>query len=485
MYSPSAEDFIKRAREENLISVYREISADLETPISIFSKIDTGEYAFLLENAEKGQTIGRYSLLGSDPSLVFKVKGKRVQIIKRDSQESYEVPDPLETLKKLITDYRVVKDENLPEFTGGAVGYLGYDMVRSFERLPDKNPDDLDLPDALFFFADTFLLFDHLKHKIKVVACTQVCGEPEVAYKGAVEKIEVLVKQLREPSKIVSELEDGGRKVEIKSNLTREEFERMVRMAKEYIEAGEARQTIVSQRLEAEIDVSPFNIYRALRGINPSPYMFYLKCGNMKLIGASPENLLKVKGRTVITRPVASTHPRGKDLQEDDQMALELCNSPKERSEHTMLSRLCMKELEEVCEKDSLKMDSEMEIEKYSHVMHFVSTISGRLREDKDSFDLLYICFPSATITGVPKRRAMEIIEEIEPVKRGPYTGSVGVLSFSGGLDLGIIVRTIIVKGNQAYIPVGCGIVADSIPEREYQETMHKAQAQIKAIEIA
>jgi len=485
MYSPSLEDFIKRAREENLIPVHREIPADLETPISIFGKIDTGQHAFLLESAEKGKSLGRYSLLGSEPSLIFKVKGKRVQTIKGDSQESCEVPNPLQTLKKLMTDYRVVKEENQPGFTGGAVGYLGYDIVRSFERLPDENPDDLGLPDALFFFADTFVLFDHLKHRVKVIACARVQSDPEVAYNEAIERIEVLVKQLRGPSKILSALEDRRRKVEIRSNLTKEEFEGMVQMVKEYIEAREVRQVIISQRLEAEIDVSPFNIYRALRAINPSPYMFYLKYGDLKLIGASPENLVKVRGRTVITRPVASTMPRGKDFQEDDQLALELFNSPKEKSEHTMLSRLCMEELEGICEKDSIKMDSEMEIERYSHVMHLVSTISGRLREDKDSFGLLYACFPSATITGVPKRRAMEIIEEIEPVKRGPYTGSVGTLSFSGDLDLGIMVRTIIVKGNRAYIPVGCGIVAASVPGKEYQETMHKAQAQIRAIEVA
>lgn len=259
----------------------------------------------------------------------------------------------------------------------------------------------------------------------------------------------------------------------------------MVEKIKGYIKTKEVRQVIISQRLETKINVPPFNIYRTLRTINPSPYMFYLKCRNLRLIGASPENLVKLEGRRVITRPVASTRPRGKDAREDRKMAQELFNSPKERSEHLMLSHLCKKELEEVCERNSIKIEGEMEIERYSHVMHLVSTISGRLKKNKDAFDLIYTCFPSATITGIPKKRAMEIIEEVESIKRGPYTGAIGTLSFSGDLDLGIIVRSIIIKGKRAYIPVGCGIVAASIPEKEYQETRHKARAQIKAIETA
>ncbi|MCK4648953.1 anthranilate synthase component I family protein, partial [bacterium] len=278
---------------------------------------------------------------------------------------------------------------------------------------------------------------------------------------------------------------DPASRIKIKSNLTKEEFKRMVEKIREYIKVEEVEQVIISQRLETKINVSPFNIYRALRAINPSPYMFYLKCGNLRLIGASPENLVKLEGRRIMTRPVASTRPRGKDAREDERMAQELFNSPKERSEHLMLARLCKKELEAVCERGSIRMERKMEIEKYSHVMHLVSTISGRLKKSKDAFDLIYACFPSATITGVPKQRAMEIIEEVESIKRGPYTGAIGTLSFSGDLDLGIIVRSIIIKGKRAYIPVGCGIVAASIPEKEYQETRYKARAQIEAIGTA
>lgn len=485
MYHPSLEEFIRKAKEGNLIPVYREIPADLETPISVFSRIETEEYAFLLESVEKGKEISRYSLLGSDPSLIFKIKGKRIETIRENRKESYETPNPLEALKKLVLSYKTVKDENLPGFVGGAVGYLGYDIVRLFEKLPDKNPDDLNLPDALFFFAHTFLLFDHLKHRIKIVSCAQIDKNPRKAYQEAIEKIETLISRLRKPTKLKSSLQDQGSRIKIKSNLTKEEFKRMVEKIKEYIKAKEVRQVIISQRLETKINIPPFNIYRALRTINPSPYMFYLKCRNLRLIGASPENLVKLEGRRVITRPVASTRPRGKDAQEDEAMAQELFNSPKERSEHLMLSHLCKKELEEVCERNSIKMEGEMEIERYSHVMHLVSTISGRLKKNKDAFDLIYTCFPSATITGIPKKRAMEIIEEVESIKRGPYTGAIGTLSFSGNLDLGIIVRTIIIKEKRAYIPVGCGIVAASIPEKEYQETRHKAQAQIKAVETA
>ena len=492
MYHPSLKEFIKKTKEGNLIPVYKEILADLETPISIFSRIETEESAFLLESVEKGKKISRYSLLSSDPSLIFKIKGKRVEIIKGNRKESYEASHPLKVLKKLISGYKIVRNENLPGFVGGAVGYLGYDIVRLLEKLPDKNPDDLGLPDALFFFTHTFLLFDHLKHSIRIVSCAPVKGNPNKAYQEAIEKIETLIKQLRKPARIkskVSQRDPFGTspksKVKIESNLTKDEFKRMVEKVKEYIKAKEVRQVIISQRLEAGINVSPFNIYRALRAINPSPYMFYLKCGNLRLIGASPENLVKLEGREVITRPVASTRPRGKDAREDEKMAQELFDSPKERSEHLMLSRLCKKELEEVCQKNSIRMKRKMEIERYSHVMHLVSTISGRLKKNRDAFDLIYTCFPSATITGVPKKRAMEIIEEVESIKRGSYTGAIGVLSFSGDLDLGIVVRSIIIKGKRAYIPVGCGIVAASIPEKEYQETRYKAQAQIKAIEIA
>ncbi len=507
MYHPSLKEFIRKAKEGNLISVYREVSADLETPISIFSKIETGKYAFLLESVERGKKISRYSLLGSDPSLIFKIKGKRIEIIRRNRKEDYETPNPLEALKKLLLSYKTVKDENLPGFVGGAVGYLGYDIVRLFEELPDENPDDLNLPDALFFFVSTFLLFDHLKHRIKVVSCAPIKGNPKRAYQEAIRKIENLINQLEKPtphhrssilrSSCTATAEDGpvtagtptevgvGSPITIKSNLSKEEFKRIVERIKEYIKAKEVRQVIISQRLETRINVPPFNIYRALRTINPSPYMFYLKCEDLRLIGASPENLVKFEGRKVITRPVASTRPRGKDAREDGRMAQELFHSSKERSEHLMLARLCQKELEEICQRNSIKMEREMEIERYSHVMHLVSTISGRLKKNKDAFDLIYTCFPSATITGVPKKRAMEIIEEVESIKRGPYTGAIGVLSFSGDLDLGIIVRSIIIKGKRAYIPVGCGIVAASIPEREYQETRDKAQAQIEAINAA
>ncbi len=492
MYHPSLEEFIRKAKEGNLIPVYREVSADLETPISIFSRIETEESAFLLESVEKGKEIGRYSLLGSDPSLIFKIKGKRIETIRENRKENYETPNPLEALKKLVLNYKTVKDESLPEFSGGAVGYLGYDIARLLEKLPDKNPDDLNLPDALFFFARTFLLFDHLKHSIKIVSCAQIEGNPKKAYQEAIEKIEALIIQLKKPTKLESSLpagkagiKDQGSKIKVKSNLTKEEFKRMAERVKGYIKAKEARQVIISQRLKTRINVPSFNIYRTLRTINPSPYMFYLKCGDLRLIGASPENLVTLEGRMVVTRPVASTRPRGKDAQEDEKMAQELFNSPKERSEHLMLARLCKKELEEVCERDSIKMERGMEIERYSHVMHLVSTISGKLKKNKDAFDLIHTCFPSATITGVPKKRAMEIIEEIEPIKRGPYTGAIGTLSFSGDLDLGIIVRSIIIKGKRAYIPVGCGIVAASIPEKEYRETRYKAQAQIEAIESA
>ena len=485
MYYPSLKEFIKKAKEGNLIPVYQEILADFETPVSAFTKIDTGNYAYLLESAERGEGLGRYSFLGSNPSLIFKSKGKRVEIIKDGKKEVRKVSDPLIALKKLMAQYKFVKVKGLPRFVGGMVGYLSYDMARVFERLPDENPDDLNLPDAIFLLTDTILIFDHLEHKIKVISNAHIKKNPKKAYQEAIGKIEGLISQLRKPIREGSRVKDQGLRVKIKSNFTKEAFKKRVRKAKEYIRAGDIIQVVLSQRLETKITVDPFDIYRALRTINPSPYMYYLKCKGLRLIGSSPEILVRLEEGMVEVRPIAGTRPRGRTEKEDRALEKELLADPKERAEHIMLVDLGRNDVGRVAEFGTVRMVELMVIERYSHVMHIVSDVTGKLKKNRDSFDVLRASFPAGTVTGAPKIRAMEIIDELEPVRRGPYAGAVGYFSFSGNLDTCITIRTIVIKGNQAYIQAGAGIVADSIPEREYQETLNKAKAPIKAIENA
>ncbi len=485
MYYPSLKEFIRKSKKGNLIPVYREILADLETPVSAFAKIDTGDYSYLLESAEKGEKLGRYSFLGSNPSLIFKSKGRKVEIITEGKKKVQKVSDPLVALKKLMAQYKFVKVKELPRFIGGMVGYLSYDMVRFFEELPDENPDDLNLPDAIFLLTDTILIFDHLEHKIKVISNAYVRKSPKKAYQEAVRKIEDLISQLRKPVSQKSKVKSPKSKVKIKSNFTKEGFKKKVTKAKEYIKAGDIIQVVPSQRLETKITVDSFDIYRALRTINPSPYMYYLKCKNLRLIGSSPEILVRLEEGVVEVRPIAGTRHRGKTLKEDRTLEKELLAHPKDKREHMMLVDLGKRDLRKVSRPGSVRVNELMVIEKYSHVMHIVSDITGRLRKNKDSFDVLRSNFPAGTVVGAPRKRALEIIEELEPVKRGPYAGAVGYFSFSGNLDTCITIRTIVIKGNQAYIQAGAGIVADSIPEREYQETMNKARALIKAIETA
>ncbi len=485
MYYPSLKDFTKKAKKGNLIPVYREILADFETPVSAFTKIDTGDYAYLLESAERGEKWGRYSFLGSNPSLIFKSKGDRIEIISDGKKKVQKVGDPLAILKELMTDYKFVKVKGLPRFVGGMVGYLSYDMVRFFEEIPDENPDDLNLPDALFLLTDTLLIFDHLEHKIKVISNAHIKKDPKKAYQEAIKKIENLINQLRKLVKPGSKIQDLRSRIQIKSNFTKEAFKESVKKAKEYIRAGDIIQVVLSQRLETEITVNPFDIYRALRTINPSPYMYYLKCKDLRLIGSSPEILVRLEEGMVEVRPIAGTRPRGRTEKEDKALEEELLADPKERAEHIMLVDLGRNDVGRVAEFGTVKVNELMVIERYSHVMHIVSDVTGKLKRDRDSFDVLRASFPAGTVTGAPKIRAMEIIDELEPVRRGPYAGAVGYFSFSGNLDTCITIRTIIIKGNQAYIQAGAGIVADSIPEREYRETLNKAKALIKAIEKA
>lgn len=485
MLRPNLKEFIKKSRRANLIPVYKELPIGKETPHTVFSKIDDGKYGFLLESAGRDKHLGRYSYMGSDPSVIFKIKSGRAEIIKNERKTTCSVSDPYKMLREFLFGHKPAVDKNLPIFFGGLVGYFGYDLALHTHGLTASNPDELGLPDALLFFVGNSIIFDRIKKRLILLTLARVDSDPRKAYKQAVRKIGLLEQRLGRPSKKRMKTKPEKTKVSFRCNLGKEEFMSMVKKTKRYIKRNIVRQVIVSRRLETRIKIDPLSIYSVLCQINPSPYMFYLSCGDFKLIGASPENLIKLEGSRVETRPVASTHPRGKTAKEDQELMEFLITSPKEISEHMMLFDICKKELAQVCEPDSICKKEIMAIEKYSHVMHLVSTIRAILREDKDSFDLLRTCFPSATISGVPKRKAMELIEEVEPTRRGPYTGSIGYISPAGDLDFGIIVRSIIVKGDRAYIPVGCGIVAQSDPDSEYRETAFKAQAQLKAIELA
>lgn len=493
LYTPTREEFIKLTKKGNLIPVYREFLADLETPVSSFLKIADDDYSYLLESVEYGEKIGRYSFLGSKPSLIFETKNTQAKIITSKAQEEFELrADPLVVLKNILNKYHFVNIPGLPRFCGGLVGYLGYDIVRFFENIPASCKDELNLPDCVFVLTDTLVIFDHIKHKIKVVACAYIRPKASVkgikkTYEEAQERVEAIVKRLRKPLVVNKKFPQTIRtpKLKIKSNLTKEKFKKIVKKAKKYIREGDIIQTVLSQRFETQIKVPPFSIYRALRSINPSPYMYYLKFKDLILVGSSPEVHVRCEAEYVEIRPIAGTRPRGRDEQEDKKLEEILLNDPKERAEHLMLVDLGRNDIGRVCRVGSVNVQELMIIENYSHVKHIVSDVTGRLKPDKDIYELIRATFPAGTVTGAPKIRAMKVIDELENTKRGPYAGCVGYFSFSGNLDTCITIRTIIIKDNRAYIQAGAGIVADSNPESEYREIINKAKALIKAVQMA
>lgn len=487
MIYPSKKEFVKLAGKGNLIPVFKEIDADLETPVSSFLKIDEGDYSYLLESIEGEEKIARYSFLGSNPSSVFISKDRNIEIREHKKIRRFiTYIDPLEEIKKFMEQFKFVGIKGLPRFCGGLVGYIGYDMVRFFEEIPDENPDKLEVPDSIFVLADTLLIFDHILHKIKIVSNAHIKDSPSRAYDDAVKKINRIEKVLSNARAANRKPRTANRKLNIKSNFTKKSFCDIVRKAKEYIKSGDIIQVVLSQRLEAGLGKrNPFSVYRNLRSINPSPYMFYLKFKDVKLIGSSPEIMVRCEDGKIELRPIAGTRPRGRDEAEDKKLEKELLADPKERAEHIMLVDLGRNDVGRVSAYNSVRVEEIMRIERYSHVMHIVSDIAGRLSKSKDAYDVIRASFPAGTVAGAPKIRAMEIIDELENVKRGPYAGCVGYFSFSGNTDNCITIRTILVKNNMAYIQAGAGIVADSDPKKEYQETLNKAKALIKAIEEA
>lgn len=486
MHYPAKKDFIKLAKKGNVIPVYREMLADFDTPLSAFLKIDSGDYSYLLESVEGGEHMARYSFLGSDPSLVIQSKGRKITVRRGKKTASYQTKlDPVAEIKTLMKEFRFVKVPGLPRFTGGLVGYMGYDMVRFFEELPDKNPDELDIADMQLVLADTILIFDHVDHKIKVVNNVHVKGNPAAAYDLAIKKIDAVIKKIKtsavKPPKPRAKVE----KRVIESNFTEKEYCKLVEEAKEFIRSGDIIQMVPSQRLKVKTKADPFSIYRALRSVNPSPYMYYLKFGGIRIVGTSPEILVRCEDGRAEVRPIAGTRKRGKDEAEDLSLEKELLADPKERAEHIMLVDLGRNDIGRVCDYGSVKARDVMFVERYSHVMHIVSDVTGRLNKNNDAYDLIRATFPAGTVTGAPKVRAMELIDRFENTRRGLYAGCVGYIGFSGNIDLCIAIRTILMKGDTAYIQAGGGIVLDSDPKTEYQETMNKAKALVKAIEFA
>ena len=474
MYYPALEEVKKRQNEGTLIPVYREIVADLETPVSAFLKISRGGYSFLLESVEGGERLARYSFIGTEPYRVLATKAE-------------DKVNPLPLIAEEIQKHTMVPVGDLPRFCGGAVGYLGYEVATRFEELPSPTSDPLGLPETLFMFVDTMLVFDHVSHKIKVLSHVHLDGDIEEEYQKAVDKIDNLVDRLSQPIKPNQDTNPSisHRNHTLSSNFSREEFEASVDKIKRYITAGEAIQVVLSQRLAQPVAAAPFEIYRALRSLNPSPYMFFLDFNDFHIIGASPEILVRVEDGMVMTRPLAGTRCRGKDPTEDITLEQELRSDEKERAEHIMLVDLGRNDIGRVSEPGTVEVSDLMDVERYSHVMHLVTHVQGKLSHDMNTFAALQACFPAGTVSGAPKIRAMEIIAELEPEKRGPYAGAVGYFSFSGNMDMAIAIRIMVATKGTAYVQAGCGIVYDSIPEREYQETMSKAQALLKAIDQA
>ncbi len=487
MAVPSFSDFKQLAAQGNLIPIVEEVHFDWETPLSAFRKIDNGKCSFLLESVEGGEKWGRYSFLGSSPAYLFRSKGERFEIVKDgEILQEGEERDPLRALENFLGNYRPVLFDSLPRFFGGAVGYISYDVIRSFERMPELLPKDHNLYECHFMITDTLLAFDNLKQKVKVISNVFLDGQKslEEVYQEAQEKIGRIIGRLQDPAPPPL-LQESYVSPSPRSNFNKEDFLKAVEKAKEYIKAGDVIQVVLSQKFSMETHCQPFDIYRALRSINPSPYLFYLKMDDMVLLGASPEVMVRLEGRQIGLRPLAGTRKRGRDQEEDLAMEKDLLADEKEKAEHIMLVDLGRNDVGRVAEIGSVEVTELMGVERYSHVMHIVSNIQGSLAPGKNAFDVFRAAFPAGTVSGAPKIRAMQIIEELEPVRRGPYAGAVGYFGFSGNMDTSITIRSILIKDGKAYVQAGAGIVADSEPEKEYDETLNKAQAIFRAIQLA
>jgi len=489
-HHPDFETFSQFASQADYVPVYRQLVGDTLTPLSAYCAIQWGACSFLFESVVGGEQIGRYSFLGADPFLQLDAYGTRIVITHQDGTvEERECPDPLEELEKMLEQRRAVHLPGLPRFAGGAVGYAGYDTVRYAEHLPNAPEDDRHLPDFSFAFYDRMVIFDQINKTVLVVVHAKTDeGDLQAAYDQACRRVDELCKQLQMGATDlqVTDIDvSGGTELAYRSNFTQKEFEAAVESCKEYIRAGDIFQVVLSQRLELETHARPLDIYRSLRVVNPSPFMFLLKTPSVNLIGSSPEIMVRVEDGSVTIRPLAGTRKRGATEAEDQELADELLADPKERAEHIMLVDLGRNDVGRIAEYGSVELSDVMVVEKYSHVMHITSNVTGKLAEDRSALDALRAGLPAGTVSGAPKVRAMEIIDELEPHRRGPYAGAVGYVDFTGNMDTCIALRTMVMQGQTVYVQAGAGIVADSVPESEYHETLNKARGLLKAIEIA
>jgi anthranilate synthase component 1 len=490
MINPDKDSVLKNLEQFNVVPVYKELLADFETPVSVYYKTAGKEYSFLLESVEGGENMGRFSFIGIKPYAVIRSQGQNVTLEKDGQREELEGEDPFHTISEYIQKFNPYDEKNLPRLYAGAVGYVGYDIIQFFEPVDIRKKERFIEDDVILMIPEVVIAFDHLRHSVVIIS--NIIREDDdfdalASYQRAVHMIESTERDFfREVDKPSLTLEYGNdEEVPFESNFKKEDFENSVEKIKKYIYDGDCIQVVLSQCLTVNEKVDPFDFYRALRVVNPSPYMYYLSFGDQKIVGASPEILVRLEGGKVTIRPIAGTRKRGLSEEEDEAMAVELSNDEKERAEHIMLVDLARNDIGRVCQKGTVNVDDLMYIEKYSHVMHLVSNVTGILEKDMTSFDLFRACFPAGTVSGAPKVRAMQIIEELEPTMRGPYAGSICYFNFNGNFDSAITIRTAYFKEDTFQVQAGAGIVADSIPKMEYKETLNKARALLKAAVIA
>ncbi|KYZ75851.1 anthranilate synthase [Anaerosporomusa subterranea] len=476
---PSLEEFSELARQGNLVPLSLVIKADTETPISVYCKLVGEEQGFILESVDGGEHLGRYSFIGLRPFRTVTIRGPVCTITDKHATRKSE-ENPFTVLRTVMQEFIPVEIAGLPRFSGGAVGYFGFDMVEHLERVPAAERDELGLPDCCLMFPEVVVAFDHVKHTIQLIVCVRIEGDVATHYQQAIGLLQEMKESLAKPLDITAK--PACVRSVVTSNRTKEEYMKMVIKAKEYIAAGDIFQVVPSQRLSANLQVPPFAVYRTLRSANPSPYLYYLNFGELQIVGSSPEMLVRLEHGVVETRPIAGTRRRGKTLQEDEQLAAELLADAKERAEHIMLVDLGRNDIGKIAAYGTVQVPTLMAVEKYSHVMHIVSSVSGQLQPGKDAIDALTACFPAGTVSGAPKVRAMEIIRELEQTKRGPYAGAVGYLGFSGSMDTCITIRTFVIADGKIHVQAGGGVVADSSPEAEYEETLNKAQGLLQAL---
>lgn len=486
MIKTSLVEFEKRAKKSQLVPVAAEILGDFDTPVTTFLKTTKGQYRFLLESVEGATQQGRYSIIGDDPYIIFKSIGHQVTVRNGNENSSFTVKDnPLNVLKSLLKKYNVKKTNDIPFFTNGFFGYLGYETIRHIEQLPNVSVDDVHVPDIHMFIPKKIIVFDNLLHKITILAFADPNGNVIDRYYKTVEIANQIIATIRNhpPANTFQKYSPSIKGAHY--NMTRKEYEEKVIQAKEHIKRGDTFQIVLSQRLKVKTDVAAFDIYRGLRVVNPSPYMFFMKLDDVEVLGSSPETLVRLEDNQVFVKPIAGTRKRGESDGEDQKLIENLLSDPKEKSEHTMLVDLGRNDIGRIAKYGSVKVTDLMSIEKYSHVIHIVSTVTGTLAKDMDAVDVFKACFPAGTLTGAPKVKAMEIIEKLEPTKRAIYGGAVGYLTFSNDMDVCIAIRTLYKLNGTVYLQAGAGIVADSVPEKEYEETLNKSNALLKAVEYA